>query len=508
MAEEYTAESDLSTVHRPLPTTPAPGYSRELLALALPLILGNAFMTVQVTVDRVLLSWYGTLEVAAAFPAVMLFWLPFGLLQGVAGYATTFVAQYTGAGRPHRVGPAVWQGLHFSLATGSLFLLLWAAAPWYVAVTGHDPRMQALEVTYFRCLCFSALPMLVVATISGFFAGRGDSWTVLGINAVGTLVNVVLDYLLIFGWLGFPELGIAGAGWATVGGAWVSAVVAGGLFLRTKYRAEFATLAGWRPERELFARLIRYGGPAGVQFTMDVLAFTMFTIFVGQLGTAAAAATSIAVTMNMFTFLPMYGMGQAVAILVGQRLGEDRPELAQRSTNIGFRWAIGYMAIVAAVFILVPGPIVAVFETDPASTTELAASGLEVVPWSAVAAVVPTLLAFIAVYSLADAANLVYACALRGAGDTKFVTLVSFGLAWPVMVVPTFLVVKYGGNLYTAWAFASLYLILVAGCCWLRFRSGVWKTMRVIEPGVPEVEPGPAEVIGPAHPDAVQETVG
>ena len=505
MADEYTApDPELPTVDRSLPT---PGYSRELLALAMPLILGNAFMTVQVTVDRVLLSWYGTLEVAAAFPAVMLFWLPFGLLQGIAGYATTFVAQYTGANRPHRVGPAVWQGIHFSLVTGSLFMLLWAVAPWYIAVTDHDPRMQALEVTYFRCLCFSAWPMLIVATVSGFFSGRGDSWTVLGINAVGTVVNIVLDYLLIFGWLGFPELGIAGAGWATVGGAWVSAVVAAGLFLRRKYRTEFATLVGWRPERELFARLIRYGGPAGFQFMMDVLAFTLFTIFVGQLGPAAAAATSIAVTMNMFTFLPMYGMGQAVAILVGQRLGEDRPELAQRSTNIGFRWAIGYMAVVAAIFILVPGPIVAVFETDPSATAELAASGLEV-PWPAVAAVVPTLLAFIAVYSLADAANLVYACALRGAGDTKFVTLVSFGLAWPVMVIPTFLVVEYGGNLYTAWGFASLYVICVAACCWLRFRSGVWKTMRVIEPGLPEVEPGPAEVIGPAHPDEVAEPVG
>ena len=498
--EEHHAAMHSEDSASTLPTRPSPGGSRELLALALPLVLSNAFMTVQITVDRVLLSWYGPLEVGAAFPAVMLFWLPFGLLQGIAGYVTTFVAQYTGAHRPHRVGPAIWQGLHFSLITGTLFFGLWFVAPGYIALGGHDAQMQALEVTYFRCLCFCALPMLIVVTISGFFSGRGAAWTVLGINAIGTIVNIVGDYLLIFGWLGFPRLGIVGAGWATLAGSTVSAIVALFLLFQRQYRVKYATLAGWRPERELFTRLIRFGGPAGLQFMLDVLAFTMFTLFVGRLGPAAAAATSIAVTLNMFTFMPMYGMGQAVAILVGQRLGENRPELAARSTLVGFRWAIGYMAVIAVVFIFLPGPLVALFETEADAMGELAADG-QLISWDEVAVVIPTLLLFIAIYSLADAANLVYACALRGAGDTRFVTLVSFSLAWPVMVIPTLLVVESGGTIYLAWAFASLYIILVAGCCWLRFRAGQWKMMRVIEPGLEEFESGPPEVIGPAGSD-------
>src|SRR5215467_15278460 len=105
------------------PTHPAGG-SRELLALAAPLIVSQSFMTVQVFIDTVLLSWHDPREMAASFPAVMWFWLPFGLLQVTAGYTSTFVAQYTGAGRPHRVGPAVWQGLHFALLAGPLMLLL------------------------------------------------------------------------------------------------------------------------------------------------------------------------------------------------------------------------------------------------------------------------------------------------------------------------------------------------------------------------------------------------
>src|SRR5262245_52009252 len=86
-----------------------PGGELEVLRIALPLILANGFMTIQLTIDRVLLSWLSSEAVAATMPAVMLFWTPLALLQATANYATTFVAQYTGAGRPERVGPATWQ---------------------------------------------------------------------------------------------------------------------------------------------------------------------------------------------------------------------------------------------------------------------------------------------------------------------------------------------------------------------------------------------------------------
>src|SRR5262245_62516139 len=107
--------------------------------------------------------------------------------------------------------------------------------------------------------------MLVMSAINGFFSGRGQTWAVLGIEAVGTGVNVALALVLIFGRLGLPEMGIAGAGWATVAGSWASALLAVGLLLRRRYRDEVATLSGWRLERELFGRLMEYGGPAGGQ---------------------------------------------------------------------------------------------------------------------------------------------------------------------------------------------------------------------------------------------------
>ena len=133
---------------------PIAGSSRELLTLALPLIVSQGFMTVQVFLDTILLAWHDPREMAASFPAVMWFWLLFGLLQVTAGYVSTFVAQYTGAGRPERVGPAVWQGIHFAVLAGLVFLLVVPAAPYLIAIGGHTPALQLLEVIYLRCLVF------------------------------------------------------------------------------------------------------------------------------------------------------------------------------------------------------------------------------------------------------------------------------------------------------------------------------------------------------------------
>jgi MATE family multidrug resistance protein len=255
-----------------------------------------------------------------------------------------------------------------------------------------------------------------------------------------------------------------------VAGSWASALLALGLFLRRRYRSEFATAAGWRPERELFGRLLRYGGPAGVQVFLDVCIWFLFTQLVGRLGEAAVGATTLTVRLNMVAFLPMLGLGQAVCILVGQRLGADRPDLAEKSTYTGLRWAFGYMALVAAVYVALPGVLVALFEgeRDPREFAE-------------VAALVRNLLLCVALYSLADAFTLTFAFALRGAGDTRYVSLLTFALAWPTVVLPTWVVVSAGATLYWPWGFATAYIFAMAVCFYLRFRAGKWKTMRVIE---------------------------
>src|SRR5437660_9684017 len=190
----------------------AEGGGAEVMRLALPLILSNSVWTLQIIIDRILLSRYSSDTVAAAMPAAVSFWTVLVLFQYTANYATTFVSQYLGAGRPDRIGPAVWQALYFSVFAGVAFLGLIPLARPYFAKVDHPPEIQALEVTYFRILCFSALPMIVTAAVNSFFAGRGATWTVMVIDACGVSVNAILAYALIPGHWGLPAVGVSGAG--------------------------------------------------------------------------------------------------------------------------------------------------------------------------------------------------------------------------------------------------------------------------------------------------------
>jgi MATE family multidrug resistance protein len=443
---------------------------RELLRLAWPLILGQSGWTLQIIFDRVLLSRSGTEAVGASFVAVLLFWSLLTLFQYTANYSTTFVAQYTGAGQPLRVGAVVGQSLWFALMAGIGFLGLVPFTEPIVAITRHAPELQRLETIYLRCLCFSALPILITAAAGSFFAGRGDSRTVLWVNGAGQVVNGVTAVVLIFGHLGFAPMGIAGAGWATVAGNTTSAVLSLALLLKPSHVREFGNGRGWAFDRQLFRQLMRFGIPQGVGTALDTLAFTVFLLFVGQFGPSDLAATTIAFTLNLLVFLPIMGVGQAIEVLVGQYLGANRPDDAERAVWTGSFFSLAFTFLVALLYVLAPETLVWPFQTQHDADR-----------WTEVVARVPLLLRFVAVYCLFDSLNIVFSFALRGAGDTRFVMWVGIGLSWPIMVLPSWAAAEFAWGMYWAWGFASLYIIILSATYLARFRQGHWRHMLVIE---------------------------
>jgi multidrug resistance protein, MATE family len=320
----------------------------------------------------------------------------------------------------------------------------------------------------------------VTAAMNGFFAGRGRSWTVLLINAVGTTTNAVLAVPLILWQKDDPVAAIAGAGYAAALGSTVSALFGLFLFFRPRYRAEFQTLAGWRFDPKLFLRLMRFGLPNGVQWCIEGLSFTLFILLVGNLGPRELAATTLTFSLNMLTFLPVMGLGQGVEVLVGRRQGEERPDLSAKSTWTAVKLATAYNFLIAFLYVTIPDKMVWLFasETDP-------------VEWAAIAPMIPLLLQFVAAYTLADGINIILSYALRGAGDTRFVVLVAIGLSWPLMVIPTWIATEYGWGIKAAWAAATLYIAATAGVYILRFLGGRWRTMKVIETPVAVEPPAP-----------------
>jgi len=187
------------------------GY-REFLALAIPLILSTSLWSIQHFVNRMFLTWYSPEAIAAAMPAGLLNLAIVSLFIGTASYTGTFVAQYSGAGMNSRIGSAVWQGVFFSVIGAVISLALIPFAGPIFKMAGHSPEVRALEEIYFKVLCFASFPMIASSAMSGFFSGLSRPWIVFFIDITATVINIILDYCLIFGNLGFPALGIKGAG--------------------------------------------------------------------------------------------------------------------------------------------------------------------------------------------------------------------------------------------------------------------------------------------------------
>ena len=329
----------------------ANGGYRDFLIIATPLILSTASWSVQHFVDRVFLTWYSTEALAAALPAGIASFTVISLFMGTAQYANTFVAQYIGARRPERVGPAVWQSVYLAIASGFLALIPAYFSTELFDLIGHTPAIRHQETIYFRILCYgTGLQVLATAT-SCFFSGRGETWILLAVNVVAIATNIVLDYALIFGHWGLPEMGMEGAAWATNIGLLVSALCFTGLFLSKRYRAEFATLRGWKFDPMLMRRLLRYGGPNGVNFMLDIMAFTFFLLIVGRLGPIPLAATNLAFNINSLAFMPLIGCGIAVSTMVGQCLGRDEPQQAEYCTWTGVHLAMLFAEAVLCVLL-------------------------------------------------------------------------------------------------------------------------------------------------------------
>jgi multidrug resistance protein, MATE family len=445
-----------------------------ILRLALPLILSHGSWMVQQIVDRIFLSWLSPEAVAAAMPSGMMNWTIVSLFTGTTGYVSAFAAQFHGAKRDREIGPVVWQGLVFSVVAGLCVLPLLLLSPAIFNGFGHPPEVAGLERVYFDILLLGVFPAAASSALGGFFSGLGKTGTVMGVTFAATLANIALDYALVFGRWGFPAMGIGGAAAATVVSQCVS-LAAYLVLCRPRSGSDpYGFRNGRRFESALFGRLLRFGFPNGFHYCLESSGFTLFLIIVGRYGTTALAATNIAFNINNLAFMPMIGFGAAASIRVGQKLGEDRPDLAERDTRAIFGMTFVYMAAVAAAYVLVPGLFIAPygFRSDPAR-------------FAPVALLAAGLLKFVALYSLFDTANIVFAAAVKGAGDTRFVMWTSFLLSWGLMVLPAYFGSRAGWvTLHGLWAFATLYISSLGLAFTFRFMGGKWKRMRVIQPAV------------------------
>jgi len=255
----------------------------------------------------------------------------------------------------------------------------------------------------------------------------------------------------------------------------VGAGVYAGIIARPAFRQAYGTLSGWRFEAPLLGRLLRFGMPTGLQYSLEVAAFALFMMIVGRIGTEPLAASGIAFNLNMIVFMPMMGLAVAVSSLVGRYLGAGQPELAERSVYSAFGMSLVYMSLCGALYVLGPGLLLGPY-----------AAGADPAVFPGVAKLATALLRFVALYSIFDMMNVIFAAGLKGAGDTVYPLGLTVALSWIAMLVPAYVCcLVLGGGVYVAWTTASAYVVLLGVLMVRRFRAGRWKSLRVIEDRAP-----------------------
>jgi putative MATE family efflux protein len=442
---------------------------REILKLATPTVLTMLSQTLMWTVDTALIGRVNSVSLAAVGLGGMLTWAVYSLFNNLSRITGTFVSQSHGRDDHEAVARYAWQGVYIAVATGLLLML----AGWYSHLvlpwTRNPAEVQELTYVYIKWRSLSAVFTQLVFAQMGFFQGRRDVRVPMYAGLIGNALNMLLDVWLIFGWSGFdlfgrtwlavPALGVKGAAIGTSVGTFVNAAALATWALAPRLRAKYAIHKPRRPDLPAIGNMVRVGLPSAWEGFIDMGGFLIFTVFVGTLGAVQLAASQITVQVLSFSFMPLWGLTTAAAVLTGNWIGAGRPDRAAHYGRQTYKLGTYYSFVLGAVIVLLRHQIFRIFSNDP----EVLALGASL----CIAA---------AVFQWFDGIRMLSSGILQGAGDTRYTMLVTLILMWGGFIPLTwYLIVVRGGDVIAAWAGASACYLLQGWFMWRRFQSGAWR---------------------------------
>ncbi|MBN2511552.1 MAG: MATE family efflux transporter, partial [Sedimentisphaerales bacterium] len=454
-----------------------PGGIREMLAIAMPMVVSNACDTVMIFTDRLFLAQLGSEQMAAAMGGGLTSFMLTTFFLGLTGYSTALVAQYFGAGRKKYCSRVITQGLLVCLLAYPVIVCCRPLGLWLFELVKVSPEQLAPQKVYFNILIYGTLIGLVRNCLSCFFSGVGKTPVVMFSTFAAMIANVGLDYVFIFGKLGFPAMGIAGAAYATLTGGIVGlGILVISYFIGT-IRTEYAVGQSFHFDWNIMKKLLRYGYPTGVEFFLNMLAFTVLVLKFHGISPTSAAAVTVVFNWDMVSFIPLIGIHIGVISLVGRYMGARQPDTAHRATLSGLKLAWAYSFCTLMIFALLPHYLVGVFrpaETDPVFE--------QAFPMAV------TMVRMAALYVMADAMMLVFGGALRGAGDTFWVMCISVTMHWSLVGVLDAALRYFHFTPQSAWSILCITMMLFSGVLYLRYRSGKWRSIQLVgEPLEPVV---------------------
>ena len=421
-------------------------------------MINNALMQF---VDRVFLTHESIESLEAALPSSMLFYIFICFFQSTVAYSGTFVAQYHGAGDKSGAARSYRAGTLLAVAFSFTALLFLKAGAWIFPLFSDSASVVSRANVYYMILTAGSFATLGHMAASAYWTAIGKTRLVFWVNVLGNLLNILLDYILIFGCGVIPALGMAGAAWATV--------------LSTA--AQWAVLAFlargvWREGAgELFPiirKVLRFGIPSGLYSFLNVISFTIFVFVTGRVGDIEFAVSNACFSINYLLFAPMEGFAMGAATLVAQAQGRKNPVEASAALRRTLVLALSFVAILSIGTVIFHKPILGLFlkENSPSSAVFYSV-GFQ-------------LIVLMALWQIFDAADIVIGGALKGAGDTRFVMtwmlIASFAFWLPLV----FAVRHFDKRMAPLWMTMVAFVVVICAGTAIRWISGAWQKHKLI----------------------------
>ncbi|ASJ07121.1 MATE family efflux transporter [Thermococcus pacificus] len=450
-------------------------HQRRLWALAWPAIMGNISQTLLNLVDMMMVGQLGALALAAVGLGGQVSWFMMPIMMAVSTGTLALVARFVGAKDQENATLALEQSLYLAFLLGIPVMLFgWFFGDDILRIMGAGPDVVELGYDYLRVV-FAFYPVRFVGfTAYSALRGAGDTKTPMKLGILMNVINAVFDYLLIYGKLGFPRLGAVGAAWASGIGITTSMLIV--LYLLWRGKLVLMFKPSWSFHPEMAKRILRIGFPTMVERGLFSFYNFLYMSIVTRFGTIALAAHQVGLRVESIAYMPAFGFNVAASALVGQSLGEGKPEKAERFVYEALKMVGLFMGIMAFILIVFPRYLVMPFisPSDP--------------HYGEVMRLASIYLIIVGISEIPLGWLFVLSGALRGAGDTKtpmYITAVSKLL---FRIIPAYILgfgftigqIHFEGlGVVAAWIAMSLETFATAALFWWAFKRGKWKYVKV-----------------------------
>lgn len=442
---------------------------RQLLSLAWPIVVSRSSQVVIGVADALMVAGLGEEALAATTAGAMNTFTVLILPMGIVFIVSSFASQFFGQGDLRAARRYGFYGLGVAALTQILALISIPFLNPVLRLFEYAPGVRELMHGYLEIRLLSGGAAIALEALANYYGGLGNTRLPMAANVLAMVLNVLGNWLLIFGHAGFPALGVTGAALASAVSTGLAAAFL--LFCFWKGWGTRHSPRGLVPlEGAEFVRMLRFGVPSGLNWFFEFLAFSFFiNVVVTGLGTTALAALMVVIQLNSISFMPAFGVASAAAILVGQAIGKKQQNEVGGILRLGLMVAGTWQGLVGVFYMVAPRVALAPFVND-STTVEFQVIGVRMLMISAA-------------WQLFDATVSVFAETLRAAGDTAFTLWARLLLAWLVFAPGAYIHVRFfeGGDV-AAMGWLIVYLGFLALVLWLRFRKGTWRTIDLTGP--------------------------